>query len=108
MGLFDELRRQVEEAVAEATGERRRPAASSSPASPPVPPQPQAPSATPPAPEQKHRQRRARPAAMVRRQQAQPEPIGLTLRRSLSKRQNLRQAVLLHEILGPPKALRRR
>ena len=34
-----------------------------------------------------------------------PAPMRRELRRALSSRDTLRQAILLHEILGPPKAL---
>ena len=54
------------------------------------------------------RRPRATPAPAVARPPAsRPLPERQALRRTLSARHSLRQAILLSEILGPPKALRK-
>ena len=55
--------------------------------------------------EQNRRPQTARPGPPgPARRQASPRPV---LRRMLSSRRTLRQAILLHEVLGPPKGLER-
>jgi len=118
MGLFDEIRKQIEEAMAEAQGER--------PASPRPRPRPQAQSPEPPArppdaqlvfEEDADAARSAAPEVEQRVRPPVRKPPGAgkhkvsrrsAIRAVLKDRNQLRQAFLINELLGAPVSRRGR